>query len=102
MVLEAEPEFGLAASGTNSGIVHTGFDSPPGELETQLILRAAALRPAVLDDLAVPIEHCGAVLRPDGEDEAAAVREVAATAATNGVEVELDDDGALHVRGEAI
>ena len=29
-LLEAEPEPGLAASGTNSGILHTGFDSPPG------------------------------------------------------------------------
>src|SRR5919197_758913 len=33
-LLEAEREPGLAASGTNSGILHTGFDSPPGELET--------------------------------------------------------------------
>ena len=32
-MLEAEPEPGLAASGTNSGIVHTGFDSTPGELD---------------------------------------------------------------------
>ena len=38
-LLEAEPEPGLAASGTNSGILHTGFDSVPGELETELILR---------------------------------------------------------------
>ncbi len=28
-LLEAEPEPGLAASGTNSGILHTGFDSIP-------------------------------------------------------------------------
>jgi len=40
-LLEAEAAPGLAASGTNSGILHTGFDSVPGELETQLILRAA-------------------------------------------------------------
>ena len=32
----------LGASGTNSGILHTGFDSAPGELETELILAAAA------------------------------------------------------------
>src|ERR671928_727436 len=49
VVLEAEPEPGLAASGTNSGILHTGFDSPPGQLETELILRAARLRDAVMD-----------------------------------------------------
>ena len=27
-LLEAEPDLALAASGTNSGILHTGFDSP--------------------------------------------------------------------------
>ena len=40
VLLEAEAEPGLPASGTNSGILHTGFDSKPGELETELILRA--------------------------------------------------------------
>ena len=48
-VLEAEAEAGLAASGTNSGILHTGFDSVPGELETELILRSAELRDPVLE-----------------------------------------------------
>ncbi len=54
-LLEAEPEPGLAASGTNSGILHTGFDSIPGELETELILRAAELRDPVLEALGVPV-----------------------------------------------
>ena len=45
-LLEAEAEPGLGASGTNSGILHTGFDSAPGELETELILASArAARP---------------------------------------------------------
>ena len=48
VLLEAEPELGLAASGTNSGILHTGFDSTPGELESELILRSNALRDEVL------------------------------------------------------
>jgi glycerol-3-phosphate dehydrogenase len=102
ILLEADADFGLAASGTNSGIVHTGFDSKPGELETQLILRAAELRDSVLEDLQVPIRRCGALLRPNGPDEAALVRATAANAETNGVQVELDDDGLLHVPGEAV
>jgi glycerol-3-phosphate dehydrogenase len=32
VLVEAEPELGLGASGTNSGILHTAFDSVPGEL----------------------------------------------------------------------
>src|SRR5919204_2651758 len=63
-LLEAEVEPGLAASGTNSGILHTGFDSVPGELETELIIRSAELRDAVLDTLGVPVLRCGALLRP--------------------------------------
>src|SRR5215211_3540775 len=63
VVLEAEEELALGASGTNSGILHTAFDSIPGELETRLILRSGELRDAVLEQLGVPVLRCGAVLR---------------------------------------
>lgn len=63
VLLEAEPELGLAASGTNSGILHTGFDSTPGELESELILRSNALREEVLETLGIPVLRCGAVMR---------------------------------------
>src|SRR3954453_19997174 len=66
-LLEAEAEPGLAASGTNSGILHTGFDSVPGELETELILRAAALRDPVLEALRVPVLRCGALVSGEVE-----------------------------------
>jgi glycerol-3-phosphate dehydrogenase len=106
ILLESESDFGLAASGTNSGIVHTGFDSPAGELETQLILRAAALRDPVLEDLAVPIRRCGALLRARDDADAATVREIAANAAANRVEATLADAARAHavlrVPGEAI
>ena len=102
VVLEAQDDLALAASGTNSGILHTGLDSTPGELETQLILRSAALRDAVLDELGIPVLRCGAVLTPRGEDEARTVAELAAGARANGVDVHLRDDGALEVPGEAV
>jgi glycerol-3-phosphate dehydrogenase len=101
-VLEAESEPGLAASGTNSGIVHTGFDSPPGELETELILRAAQLREAVFEALGVPLLRCGAVLRPLDAGQRPAVAALALNAERNGVPTELGADGALRVPGEAV
>jgi glycerol-3-phosphate dehydrogenase len=101
-LLEAEREPGLAASGTNSGILHSGFDSVPGELETELILRSASLRDAVLDALGVPLLRCGALLRPLTEEERPVVAGLASNAETNGVSVRLDSDGALHVPGEAV
>ncbi len=101
-LLEAESAPGLAASGTNSGILHTGFDSAPGELETELILRSATLRPPVLAALAVPVLRCGAVMEPRDDAQRLAIAGVAANAARNGVPVSLDDGGTLSVAGEAV
>jgi glycerol-3-phosphate dehydrogenase len=101
-VLEAEQEPALGASGTNSGILHTGFDSPPGELETELILRAAVLRDPVLAALSVPRRPCGAVLRPLQDSQRPAVAALAENAKTNGVAVALRDDGSLEVPGESV
>jgi glycerol-3-phosphate dehydrogenase len=102
VLLEAEDALALGASGTNSGILHTGFDSTPGELETRLILRSAALREELLDELGVSVLRCGAFLAPNGADERAAVRRLARRAGSNGVEAELHDDGSLTVPGEAV
>jgi glycerol-3-phosphate dehydrogenase len=101
-LLEGEPAPGLAASGTNSGIVHTGFDSVPGELETELILRSAALREEVFERLGVPLVRCDALLQPVDESQKEAVAALASNAGRNGVEVRLRPDGALEVPGEAV
>jgi glycerol-3-phosphate dehydrogenase len=102
VVLEAEQGLALAASGTNSGILHTGFDSPPGQLETALILRAAELREQLLASLAVPVVRCGALLRPRDEREREAVARLAANARANGVDAYVEESGALAVPGEAV
>ena len=102
VLLEAEAEPGLAASGTNSGILHTGFDSPPGELETELILRSASMRDPLLESLGIPALRCGATLRPANDEQRRMTAELAANAKRNGVEVGLHDDGVLEVPGEAV
>jgi glycerol-3-phosphate dehydrogenase len=102
VVLEAEPEPALAASGTNSGILHTGFDSVPGELETDLILRSAVLRDPVLAALRVPVLRCGARLHPRLSGRYDIVGALTANAKRNGVEVLLRRDGALKVPGESV
>src|SRR4051794_36661506 len=94
VVVEAEREPGLAASGTNSGILHTGFDSVPGELETKLIRRSAAIRDPVLSALGVPVLRCGALVR--GSEE------LAENARRNAVEVSLRGHGSLEIPGEAV
>jgi glycerol-3-phosphate dehydrogenase len=99
---EARDAPALAASGTNSGILHTGFDSKPGELETELILRAAVLRPPVLEALGVPFDRRGAVLAPRAAGDAGTVRELYDNARGNGVAATLRDDGVLEVPGEGL
>lgn len=101
-VLEAEPEPALAASATNSGILHTGFDSVPGELETKLILRSAALRPPVLEALGVPLLNCGALLEARGTGEREVLVMLGRNAARNGVPIFLAGDETLSVPGEAV
>jgi glycerol-3-phosphate dehydrogenase len=102
VLIEAEAELALGASGANSGILHTGFDSTPGGLETRLILRAAELREELLGELGVAVWRCGAVLGPRDADERAAVERLAQNARENGVEARLDEDGALRVPGESV
>jgi len=101
-VLESEPGLALGASGTNSGIVHTGFDSTAGELETRLILRSAALREELVGELGASVWRCGARLIPHGEQEAEAVGRLAENARGNGVEAALQADGSLLVPGESV
>jgi glycerol-3-phosphate dehydrogenase len=94
VLYEARHELARAASGTNSGILHTGFDSQPGELETRLILRAAELREPVVEALGIPVWRCGAVLRDrviEGEsvtDPVRFTRALAAAAEACGAEVQ--------------
>jgi glycerol-3-phosphate dehydrogenase len=101
-LLEAEGELGLGASGTNSGILHTGFDSTPGELETELILASGAVRDRVLNALGIPVMRCGALMRPGDESQRDAVKAVAAGARRNRVTVLERGDGTLEVPGEAV
>jgi len=101
-LLEAEPGLALGASGANSGILHTGFDSTPGQLETRLILRSAALREQLGEELGVRVWRCGARLQARDEDELAAVRRLAENAQVNGVRARLGSDGSLSVPGEAV
>ena len=93
LIIEAEDELALGASGTNSGILHTGFDSIPGELETALILRSAELRDPVLETLGVPVLRCGAEVPADDA--------VLERAAANGVDVRRAGD-VIEVPGEAV
>src|SRR5207302_6774804 len=96
-LLEAEDAPALGASGTNSGILHTGFDSAPGELETEMILASARFREDVLEALAIPVLRCGALMRAGD-----AAGEIVERARANGVAVREREGGAVEVPGESV
>jgi glycerol-3-phosphate dehydrogenase len=102
LLLESEDELARGASGANSGILHTGFDSTPGELETHLILRAAVLREELLAELGISVWRCGAQLRPHDGRERTRVQALARNAHHNGVHSSLDRDGTLSIPGETV
>jgi glycerol-3-phosphate dehydrogenase len=103
LLLESAERIGTGASGANSGILHTGFDSKPGEIETELILRSDQLRKDAMDQLGVAVWRCGARLRSDGsEEQLRAVQRLAENARTNGVEASLLAPGELLVPGESV
>ena len=102
VLLEARPGLALQATGTNSGVLHTGFDSTPGELETELILRAGTIRDPVLDALGLPVLRCGAVVEPRDARERAVVDELDRGARGNGVEVRREAGGSLVIPGESV
>lgn len=103
VLLECDIDLAYSASGTNSGVLHTGFDSTPGALETEMILRAAQLRPEVMEALNIPVIHSGAELVPRRDEDNETISSLYRNATTNGVEVHLrESDGALLVPGESV
>ena len=61
-LLERNPDICDGTSKSNSAIIHTGFDAPPGSLEAKLLLEARELWPAVIDSLHIPYLQTGAFM----------------------------------------
>ena len=96
ILLEAEPDLGEGASKANSAILHTGFDSKPGTIESTMLRRAAALWPTALEELNVPFLPLGALMLAHTADEARRLTtEIAANATDLGVSTELLDRAAV-------
>ncbi len=115
IVLERERELGAGASRSNSGVLHTGFDSEMGTLETALIRKQAERWPEIFDTLKIPYKIPGALLLAKNSEEVARLESVQKDAATKGVETNrlgkkemkrLEPDAvaeaSLHVPGEAM
>jgi glycerol-3-phosphate dehydrogenase len=115
VVLERERELGAGASRSNSGILHTGFDSQVGTLETQLIRKQAERWLSVFDTLEIPYKLPGALLLAKNSEAVERLESIQQDAAKNGVMTEILSgektkqlepnavaEASLHIPGEAM
>jgi glycerol-3-phosphate dehydrogenase len=115
VVLEREGELGAGASRSNSGVLHTGFDSELGTLETQLIRKQAERWQDIFDALNIPYKIPGALLIAKNSEEAERLETIQQDALTNGVETHILSkeetkrlepnavaEASLHIPGEAM
>lgn len=87
-LVERNPDICEGTSKSNSAIVHTGFDAPPGSLEARLLAESRDLWSSVIEDLHIPYLQTGALmLALTPEDLLAIEQEIIPKARSNGVEL---------------
>lgn len=85
-LLEGNPDICEGTSKSNSAIVHTGFDAPPGSLEARLLAESRDLWPQVIESLHIPYLQTGALMLATTPEELASISaEIIPRAERNGV-----------------
>lgn len=83
-LLEASHDVGDGTSKANTAILHTGFDTSPGTLESRLVARGFDLLSAYATRSGIPVEPVGALLVAWDPEQLAALPGLAERAAKNG------------------
>ncbi len=86
VVLERSNDVGTGTSKANTAILHTGFDTKPGSLESMLVRRGHELLGAYAANAGIALEHTGALLVAWDAEQEARLDAVVANARANGYE----------------
>jgi glycerol-3-phosphate dehydrogenase len=86
VLLERANDVGTGTSKANTAIVHTGFDTQPGSLESSLVRRGHELLTAYARTAGIALEDIGAVLVAWNAEQAARLDDIVAKARANGYE----------------
>ena len=86
VLLERANDVGTGTSKANTAIVHTGFDTQPGSLESSLVRRGHELLTSYARASGIALEQTGAVLVAWNAEQAARLDDVLAKARANGYE----------------
>jgi glycerol-3-phosphate dehydrogenase len=62
LVVDKNEDVGGLASKSNSAIIHTGYDAPPGTLESELVVAANPMYEKLSRDMDIPFAKIGAIL----------------------------------------
>jgi len=84
VVLDRAGDVGDGTSKANTAILHTGFDTVPGTLESRLVARGHTLLAAYAEATGIAVERCGALLVAWDDEQEASLPGLAAKAAANG------------------
>ncbi len=84
VILEAGDDVGAGTSKANTAILHTGFDTKPGTLESRLVRRGYALLSAWGPTAGIPLERLGALLIAWDDDQLARLHAIADNARATG------------------
>lgn len=97
VLLEARNDVGDGTSKANTALLHTGFDTTPGTLESTLVRRGYQLLGDYAAAAGIPVERTGAVLVAWTDEELAALPGLRDKAIANGyLECELIDPDAVY------
>ena len=97
-VLEAGSDVAEGASKANSAIVHAGFDAKPGTNKAKFNVLGNQMFEDVCRELKVPFRRNGSLVLAFSDEEKAALGELVARAAQNGVPVEVIEQAELRRR----
>jgi L-2-hydroxyglutarate oxidase len=105
-VIEKEHRLGAHQSGRNSGVLHPGFNYPPGSRKAAFATEGTSRMKAYAEDHGIPLEEFGVVVVATGAGERARLDDLRSQAEANGVETELLTEEQLrerepHAAGEA-
>jgi L-2-hydroxyglutarate oxidase LhgO len=97
-VIEKEHRLGAHQSGRNSGVLHPGFNYPPGSRKAAFATEGTRRMKAYAEEQDIPIDEFGVVVVATDAGEETRLRDLHAQAEANGVETELIDREELKQR----
>lgn len=88
-IIEKETDFGLHASGRNSGVLHAGFYYTADSLKARFCREGNQLLKEYCKDKKIPVNTCGKLVVAKNEQELAGLDELLRRARANHVELHL-------------